>query len=245
VSWSLESNGSISTKKLFNNEAFLMFTLRIFDREEQSKYEIYLKAYDHGIQSLSNSLNFTLIISDENDNAPIFDKQFYSINITEIMPINTTLLHIHATDADEENTPNSQIEYRSNDQTVFSLNSSTGELRLIGKIDREEKASYEFDITASDHGQPQPLSSTVRCVIHLIDIDDNYPIFDLSEYIFEIPETWSNLSPIGHVHATDADEYYSELSYTLVHNETTMTDEWPFELTSNGTLYLNPTSVGK
>jgi hypothetical protein len=222
-----------------------MFTSRVFDREEQSKYEIYLKANDHGSPSLSNTLNFSLIISDENDNAPIFDKPFYSINITEIMPINTTLIHFHATDADEENTGNSQIEYRSNDQTVFFLNSSTGELRLIGKIDREKKVSYELDITASDHGQPQPLSTTVRCLIHLIDINDNYPIFDLSEYIFEIPETWSNRSPIGHVHATDADEYYSELSYTLVHNETTMTDEWPFELASNGTLYLKQTSVGK
>ncbi|CAF0721303.1 unnamed protein product [Adineta ricciae] len=107
-----------------------------------------------------------------------------------------------------------------------------------------KRSTYELDIIASDRGQPRPLSSRVRCLIHVIDINDNYPIFDLSEYIFEIPETWSHLSPIGHVHATDIDEYYGELSYTLVHNETTMTDEWPFELTSNGTLYLKATSAG-
>ncbi len=246
ISWSLDSNGSISTKPLFNNEAFLMFTSRIFDREEQSQYEIFLKTHDHGNPSLSNSLNFTLIILDENDNIPKFDKEFYSINITETISRNTKLLHFHATDADEENSLNSQIEYQLNDyQTIFSLNSTTGELYVIGQLDREEKASYELDIIASDHGQPQPLSSTVRCFIHLIDINDNYPIFDSSEYIFEIPETWSKLSPIGHVHATDADEYYGELSYTLVHNETTMMDEWPFALTSNGTLYLTPTSGNK
>ncbi|CAF1202853.1 unnamed protein product [Rotaria sordida] len=243
VSWSLESNGSISIKELFNNEAFLMFTARIFDREDQSQYEIYLKAYDHGIQSLLTILNFTLIILDENDNAPIFDKDFYLINITETIPLNTILLHFHAIDIDEENTLNSQIEYQLNNQTIFSLNSITGELRLIGKLDREEQSSYEFDIIASDHGQPQPLSSTVRCIINLIDVNDNYPIFDLSEYVFEIPETWSNLSPIGYVHATDADEYYSELTYKLVYNDMTMTNDWPFELTTNGTLYLKDASV--
>ncbi|CAF1109800.1 unnamed protein product [Adineta steineri] len=244
ISWSLESNESISIQKLFNNEAFLMFTSRIFDREEQSQYNIYLTAHDHGIPSLSNTLNFTLIILDENDNSPKFDKDFYSINITETTPINTTILYFHAIDNDENNTLNSQIEYHISNQTIFSLNSTTGELYLISTLDREETSTYEFDITAFDHGQPQPLSSTVRCFINIIDINDNYPIFDLSEYVFEIPETWSNLSPIGHVHAIDADEYYSELSYTLVNNETTMTDEWPFELTSNGTLYLKATSVG-
>jgi hypothetical protein len=219
-----------------------MFTSRIFDREEQSKYDISLKAHDHGEPSLSSALNFTLIILDENDNAPKFDKEFYTLNITETIPINTKLIHFHAIDADEENTLNSQIEYHLNNQTIFSLNPTTGDLYLIGKLDREEKSTYELDIIASDHGQPRPLSSTVRCLIHIIDINDNYPIFDLSKYIFEIPETWSNLSPIGHVHATDADEYYGKLYYTLVHNETTMTDEWPFELTSNGTLYLKGTS---
>jgi hypothetical protein len=238
----LESNGSISIKELFNNEAFLMFTSRIFDREEQSQYEIFLKAHDHGEPSLSNTLNFTLIILDENDNAPKFEKNFYSINITETTPKNTKLIHFHAIDFDENNTLNSQIEYHLNDEILFSLNSTTGELYLIGELDREEKSNYELIITASDHGQPYSLSSTVSCFIYLIDINDNYPKFDQLEYYFEIPETWSNLSPIGHVHAIDADEYYGELSYTLVHNETTMTDEWPFELRTNGTLYLKRTS---
>ena len=248
MSWSLDSNGSIAVKELLNNEAFLMFTQRMFDREEQSRYEIYLEAHDHGNPSLSTTLNFSLIILDENDNTPKFDKEFYSINISESIPIHTKVLHFHATDNDEENTINSQIEYQfinETNQTIFSLNSNTGELYLTEKLDREEKSFYEFDIMASDHGQPQSLSSTVHCTIYLIDMNDNYPKFDLSEYQFEIAETWPNLAPIGHVHATDADEYYSNLHYRLVPPESTILDEWPFGLTMNGTLYLKPTSVGK
>lgn len=222
-----------------------MFTARIFDREEQSKYEIYLYAYDHGIKSLSTRLNFTLLVLDENDNSPVFDRDVYIINVTETMPINKVLYHFQAIDADEENTPNSQIEYSLNDQTLFSLNPITGELILVGKLDREKISRHEFDIVASDHGHPQPLSSKVHCIINVIDINDNYPIFDLSEYVFEIPETWSYLSPIGMVHATDADESYGEITYKLVYNDTTMEIEWPFELASNGTLYLRETSGGK
>lgn len=245
MSWSLESNGSISIKELFNNDAFLIFTANKFDRETQSKYDIHLEAHDYGTPPLTSILNFTLIIMDENDNPPVFDKTLYSIDIIETIPLNTVLIHFHATDADELNTLNSQIEYRLYNQTKFALDSKTGQLRLISKLDREETPSYEFDVIAFDHGQPQPLSSTVHCIINLIDINDNYPKFDLSNYVFEIPETWPSLLPIGNVHATDADEYYGELRYEFVQSETIMTYEWPFQLTSNGTLYLKGAPAGK
>lgn len=222
-----------------------MFTSKIFDREQQSKYDVYLQTFDHGQPSLKNQLNFSLIIIDENDNAPIFDRDFYSINIAENTSINTKIFHFHAHDADEENTLNSQIAYHLNNHSIFSLNPLTGELYLIKQLDREEKSSYELDIIASDHGQPQSLSTTVRCRIHIIDVNDNHPQFDQSQYTFHIAETWSKDIPIGHIHATDADEYDRELTYTLVHNETTMTDKWPFELTSNGTLYVKRTSGNK
>ena len=225
-----------------------MFTQRIFDREEQSRYEIYLEAHDQAIQPFSNSLNFTLIILDENDNAPQFDQQSYSLNVSEALPIDTLLVHFHATDADEENTPNSQVEYRfvnGTDSGKFSLNSTTGQLQLSSALDREETSVYEFDLMAFDHGQPRSLSSIVHCTIYLIDINDNSPIFDVPEYQFEIAETWPTLAPIGHVQAADADEYYSELHYTLVTDEMIIDDEWPFGLTTNGTLYLKTTSAGE
>lgn len=248
MSWSLESNGSIAVKELLNNEAFLMFTQRIFDREEQSRYEIFLEAHDQASQPLFNSLNFTLIIVDENDNAPRFDQQNYSLNVSEAVPIDTLLVDFHATDYDEENTPNSQVEYRfvnGTDSSTFSLNPNTGQLHLVSALDREKSSVYEFDVMAFDHGQTRSLSSTVHCTISLIDINDNSPIFDVPEYQFEIAETWPSLAPIGHVQATDADEYYSELHYTLVTDEMIMDDEWPFGLTTNGTLYLKTTSAGK
>lgn len=225
-----------------------MFTQRIFDREEQSRYEIYLEAHDHGDQSLSNTLNFSLVILDENDNAPKFDYEFYSINVSETIPVNTKLVHFHAIDNDEENTMNSQIEYQFTNETnhtVFSLNPKTGELYLISELDREESSFYEFDVIAFDHGQPHSLSSIVHCTIYVNDMNDNYPVFDLPEYHFEIAETWPNLTPIGHVHATDADEYYCDIHYMLVSNESIILDQWPFGLTTNGTLYLKRTSVGK
>ena len=222
-----------------------MFTSKVFDREQQSQYDIHLQTFDHGQPSLSNQLNFSLIIIDENDNAPTFNREFYSINISESTPMNTKIFHFQAIDADEANTLNSQIEYRLNNHSFFSLNPLTGELYLIKQLDREQRSSYELEITASDHGQPQSLSTTVRCLINIIDVNDNHPQFDRTEYIFSIAETWPNDIPIGHIHATDADEYDRELTYTLVHNETTMRDKWPFDLTSNGTLYLKRTSGNK
>jgi hypothetical protein len=228
-----------------NNEAaFLLFTQRIFDREQQSSYNISLQVYDYGWPVLSTFYNFTLVIIDDNDHAPRFDQISYTINISETTMVNTVLAQIHADDADEQHTDNSRVEYRLDNVNEFSIDAMTGELRLLVQLDREDRRTYEFDIHAFDHGHPHSLSSHVHCTIHLIDSNDNSPIFHLSIYDFNIPETWSYDLPIGYVHATDIDEHFSQISYRFDRNRTLFEYDWPFELTDNGTLYIKNTSIG-
>ena len=167
------------------------------------------------------------------------------MHISETTPVDFILIQFHAVDADEENTKNSLIDYRLSNSSEFTLDSTTGELRLITKLDREKQAIYELEIVASDRGQPRSLSSSTRCRIHIVDINDNLPIFDSSLYSFDIDEAWPSDSPIGYVHARDADEESGQLSYRFDFDQTASNDEWPFQVTSNGTLYLKTASVGE
>lgn len=222
-----------------------MFTQRVFDREEQARYEIQLEVHDHGHFSLSSTYHFSLIILDQNDHAPQFDRDIYVLDISETTPVDSILMQFHAVDADEQNTKNSRVDYRLSDSNVFTLDTTTGDLRLMAKLDREKQAIYELEITAADHGQPRSLYSSARCRIHVVDSNDNLPVFDSSVYVFDIDETWPSHAPIGSVHARDADEDFNQLSYRFDYDPTTASDEWPFEVTSNGTLYLRTTYVGE
>ena len=219
-----------------------MFTKRVFDREEQSQYEIYLNAWDHGQPTLHSTFNFTLVILDDNDHRPEFDRPFYTIDLLENTPIDTIITQFIAHDADEQQTNNSRIEYRLEKSDTFTLNSSTGELRLKKPLDRERKSTYHLKITAFDYGQPRSLSSTVDCQINLIDVNDHPPRFDRSEYTFYVKENWSSELPIGHLYATDLDKDFNRLVYRW--DVPPLINQWPFKLSTNGTLYLTATSGG-
>ncbi|WAQ95200.1 CELR3-like protein, partial [Mya arenaria] len=79
------------------------------DRETRSEYDIVVIAKDNPRDAAFQKTNETTVhisISDVNDNPPVFPQQ-PAIRILENIAINTTILTISATDADQENTNNS------------------------------------------------------------------------------------------------------------------------------------------
>ncbi|CAF4394431.1 unnamed protein product, partial [Adineta steineri] len=73
----------------------------ILDREIKSNYLLKLIAYDGGHPSLSGEQNIEIIVTDVNDNAPIFEQLIYQKSLPENQPIDTMILKIHANDRDE------------------------------------------------------------------------------------------------------------------------------------------------
>ena len=62
---------------------------------------------------------------------------------------------------------------------VFAMNNVTGELYVVGVVDREATASYQLMIGAHDLGQA-PLSSEAMVVISVEDVNDNAPVMALT-----------------------------------------------------------------
>ncbi|CAF1657139.1 unnamed protein product, partial [Didymodactylos carnosus] len=133
-----------------------MILKNFLDREKISTHYYKLCAYE-----IQHHVCSTIIINvlDVNDNIPQFEQQQITVNISELLPINSTIIQIHAYDLDIGK--NGEIRYQfskwtKGDQTIvdtFYLDSITGWLTLIKQLDYEQRIIYEIQIQANDLGE--------------------------------------------------------------------------------------------
>lgn len=60
-------------------------------------------------------------------------------------------------------------------------------------------------MTVTDTGVPQ-LTSTAEITVNVININDNDPVFNETEYKFYVHENSAKGTSIGHIYAKDADD---------------------------------------
>lgn len=89
-----------------------------------------------------------------------------------------------------------------------------GTIRTKSRIDYERVKQIKFNVTVTDTGVPQ-LTSTARVFVNVININDNSPHFNESEYQLNVNENAMKGTSIGFVHAQDADEGNYEWFYYL------------------------------
>ncbi|XP_015235709.1 PREDICTED: protocadherin gamma-B2-like [Cyprinodon variegatus] len=178
------------------------------DREEKAVHKLILTAVDGGVPVRSGTANIIVRVQDTNDNPPRFDKQIYTINMTENTPTGTRVVNLNATDLDEG--PNSEIVYAftlytsEKTQDVFALNPNTGEITVKGTIDYEDMKFYEMHIEARDKGTPQLLGKC-KIVVHVTDMNDNYPEITVQSVKNTVPENIPVGTVIALVSVSDRD----------------------------------------
>uniref|UniRef100_A0A3B3BBR2 Protocadherin alpha-C2-like n=1 Tax=Oryzias melastigma TaxID=30732 RepID=A0A3B3BBR2_ORYME len=178
------------------------------DREETAAHHLILTAVDGGAPVRSGTANIVVRVQDTNDNPPRFDKQIYTINMTENTPIGTAVTTLNATDLDEG--LNALIMYSftlytsEKTQDVFALNPNTGEITVKGMIDYEDMKFYEMHIEARDKGT-HPLLGQCKVVVHVTDVNDNYPEITIQSVRNTVPENIPVGSVIALVETSDRD----------------------------------------
>ncbi|KAM6939461.1 protocadherin-23 [Xenentodon cancila] len=186
------------------------------DREEQDLYELKVQASDLGSPPLTREMVFILKVSDTNDCHPVFEKNTYTISISEDAPLGSSLLQIQARDADEG--LNSDIRYsilKSSQKSLMSIDPQSGVVTTAGPLDRETQTQLQFLVVAADGGEP-PLSSTATVTVLVEDVNDNEPVFQQQLYNVSIPEHSDVGSCFLQVAATDADSpEFAALLYSL------------------------------
>uniref|UniRef100_A0A8C4SMC3 Protocadherin 2 alpha a 1 n=1 Tax=Erpetoichthys calabaricus TaxID=27687 RepID=A0A8C4SMC3_ERPCA len=178
------------------------------DRELKAKYNL-----------LSGNMNITVMVSDINDNAPVFAEQMYSVTVEENAPVGTLVVKMNASDPDEGS--NGYIVYSFGNSVhnkiseLFQLDIYTGEITVNGVIDFEEKDFYEFDVKASDRGN-SPISSFCTVLIQIKDMNDNPPQIDITSLSSSVFEDVKPGSVVGVISITDLDAgLNSKISCTI------------------------------
>ena len=121
----------------------------------------------------NSTYNISILILDQNDNAPLPSMSAFSASVPEGSPPQTPVLNVTFTDADI--TDNARLEYQLLQSTHFVIDSATGEVFTAREFDYEQgDRSYTFVVTATDNGQV-PLSGSVEVTVTIDDVNDNRP----------------------------------------------------------------------
>lgn len=190
------------------------------NREIRDQYKLVIQVSDLGIPSLSASVNISVKVLDENDNAPEFEQPVYTTIISEDVRINTTIAKVSATDKDFGK--NAEVRYAIvSDTNHFSINSQTGLIVTNRPLDREQHPVYTVLVRASDIGENGvSLSSTATVLVELTDVNDIIPEFTPDLYSVRIREDLPVGSVVTVVTAADTDEGKNgEVSYQLVYGK--------------------------
>uniref|UniRef100_A0A8C5K7W7 Cadherin domain-containing protein n=1 Tax=Jaculus jaculus TaxID=51337 RepID=A0A8C5K7W7_JACJA len=169
---------------------------RELDYETTQAYQLTVNATDQDkTRPLSTLANLAIIITDVQDMDPIFINLPYSTNIYEHSPPGTTVRVITAVDQDKGRPRGIGYTIVSgNTNSIFALDYISGALTLNGLLDRENPLySHGFILTVkgtelNDDRTPSDATVTTTFNILVIDINDNAPEFNSSEYSVAITE---------------------------------------------------------
>uniref|UniRef100_A0A674JIT4 Protocadherin-8 n=1 Tax=Terrapene triunguis TaxID=2587831 RepID=A0A674JIT4_9SAUR len=209
-------------------DSYVLVTAAPLDRERIPEYNLTLVAEDLGSPPFKTIRQYTVRVSDENDNAPLFSKPVYEVAVLENNPPGAYLATVVARDPDLGR--NGKVLYRLLEtqsagggprSALVSVDPHSGSVRARQPLDCEELPLVEVEIEACDGGAPQ-LCQRARLRLRVVDQNDNAPVITsppLANGSAELPLPVS--APAGYLiarfAASDADQgANSELSYSLL-----------------------------
>ncbi|XP_068122568.1 protocadherin-16 [Hyperolius riggenbachi] len=192
---------------------YLICVDKLLDREERDSYRLRVLATDAGTPPLRAESSFVLVVTDVNDNPPVFDRQEYSHNVPEAVHPGSFLLQVTARDKDLGE--NGEVRYSLLDTPWFQIHPETGVITTSAPLDYERDPQPTMTVVASDRGKPA-LSATAIVKVQLLDVNDNQPVFANAVYNAALSESTTRGSCFLKVSASDADSgSLGTVSYSL------------------------------
>ncbi|KAG8003245.1 Desmoglein-2 [Nibea albiflora] len=169
----------------------LIRVTKILDREEIAMYNLSGIAKQDGTE-VERKIDLRIKVMDKNDNTPKFSSKEVG-NVKELSAIDTSVMKITATDADEPGNDNSRIAYFIKEQNpphnMFYLHRD-GTVYVQDKaLDRETADQYTLTVEGKDlDGRPGGNTGTGTVVINILDENDNLPTLEKDQYEVSIDE---------------------------------------------------------
>ncbi|NXK42018.1 CELR3 protein, partial [Piprites chloris] len=177
------------------------------DYEDQVTYTLAITAKDNGIPQKADTTYVEIMVNDVNDNAPQFVSPHYQGMISEDAPPFTSVLQISATDRDAHTNGRVQYTFQNGEDGDgdFTIEPTSGIIRTVRRLDRENVPVYELTAYAVDRGIP-PQRTPVHIQVTIQDVNDNAPVFPAEEFEVLVKENSIVGSVVAQITAVDPDE---------------------------------------
>ena len=205
-----------------NSTSMEIHTSVQLDREQQSSHAFVVAASVETFRIAQTTVY--IIVTDINDNMPMFSHSTYTRAISNDATIGTLVLTVSASDRDINE--NGDVSYSLlPDNNGFGINTDG---TIVTQYTRLEAGTYNFNVVATDKGIDKQLNSSVQVRITVFDQANNSPFSNIS-YHFSVEENSINGSDVGSISTLP------NFTYELVHTNNNSRD--CFSLT-NGTISI-------
>ncbi|KAK5901639.1 hypothetical protein CesoFtcFv8_006983 [Champsocephalus esox] len=192
----------------------------LLDREKCQFYNLTGVARFKDGTKAEDDVPLAFTVLDQNDNPPYFELQMG--DIAEESRPGSVVMQIKAKDKDQPGTINSEISYRIVSQEpagsghMFTLDRATGQLHVKEEnLDRETIDFYKLVVEGTDMGGGSGgLVGTGTVEVKILDINDNIPTLEKSEYDGEVEENVADVI-VMRIKAIDEDLRHSDNWLTL------------------------------
>ncbi|XP_023650663.1 protocadherin-19 isoform X4 [Paramormyrops kingsleyae] len=156
----------------------------VLDYEAMHIYEIDVQAKDLGPNSIPAHCKVTVNVMDANDNVPVISLLSVHSEIVEVSenaPLGYVIALVRVSDKDSG--ANGKVQCRLQGNVPFRLQEyeSFSTILVDGRLDREQRDTYNLTIQAEDSGIPS-LKTTKSFVVKVTDENDNPPHFTKPHY---------------------------------------------------------------
>jgi len=207
-----ENTGLVTTKKKLNYEQKQEYVMHIAARNIRP-----FEGPNHE-NMINPAIQLIVKVIDINDELVVFDQQIYKFIVMENTALNTFIGKVNATNpkrqANEQDVIywlednqvslhkdvptidnqqlNKQQLINNDEKRKFKINRTTGEIYLIGSLDRDYPANeqfFRFRVFSRDLSSINTFNTSASIEIVVVDMNDNVPIFNNDHYTLELPES--------------------------------------------------------
>ncbi|KOB67695.1 Fat-like cadherin-related tumor suppressor-like protein [Operophtera brumata] len=206
-------------------------TTRTLDYESMRReWELRVRASDWGAPYRRQAeMRLVVRLEDVNDNRPQFERVECVAHVPRRAALGAELATLSAIDMDAGDVVNesvalgtSLVRLRARDRdlgynglitygisggdphSLFRVEPASGELQVIGYLDREREGEYYLNVSAWDQGRP-PRAASRLLPVTVLDVNDNPPRFERALASFRVTENAINGTVVFRANATDRD----------------------------------------
>ncbi|XP_030002287.1 protocadherin-12 isoform X1 [Sphaeramia orbicularis] len=190
VEYSLSKHTRPTTQKLFHvdPETGAVSVRAPLDYEAEISHEVIVQARDRGPNAIPSHCKLHVKLQDVNDNAPRIHVTWTTQNspgptVLESVPPGTFVALVIVSDADsgENGKVGAVIKETSSPFHLVQIHGDNYKIITSNSLDREKVKQYNITLIARDFGRPS-LTCVKHLSIHVLDENDNAPVFSTSMY---------------------------------------------------------------